>query len=201
MPTRALPCGCNEQLGCDADFPALRGTLASRTSAFALCTSFQRTIGLATNCLPTWSVIARLTAIAFAAREPAERTPCSWRIGGAWRRAGRDSLSLARGYHERGAVRSCVSDTSSLRANRLVATSAAKRSRDGAASGPRSSQQTTLVTEARGPVQRCALRADKLVIHLCVADWCLGSGISGVVSVRPRLRRSSTVRHRRGARA
>jgi hypothetical protein len=40
------------------------------------------TIPLATNCLPTWSVIARLTAIAFAAREPAERTPCSWRMGG-----------------------------------------------------------------------------------------------------------------------
>jgi hypothetical protein len=34
--------------------------------------------------------------------------PSVWRIGGARRRAGRDSLSLPHGYHERGAVAGCV---------------------------------------------------------------------------------------------
>jgi hypothetical protein len=56
-----------------------------------------RAIPMATNCLPTWSVIARLTAIAFAAREPAERTPCSWRTARlSWVRPWRPAFVLTR---------------------------------------------------------------------------------------------------------
>ena len=40
-------------------------------------------------------------------RRPAgrrSRGPRCWRMGGAWRRAGRDSLLISHGYHERGAM-------------------------------------------------------------------------------------------------
>jgi hypothetical protein len=83
-----------------------RGDRRSQSLACASCghrrRSTGRAYGRARSMLPT----ARCIGATGALGRPScvDRRPSSWRMGGAQRHAGRDSLSLPHGYHERGAM-------------------------------------------------------------------------------------------------